>query len=421
MRASVTVNTPSWLNPFLNRPATRGLNALMALRSFAAILYGLVNGQGVAGRMTNAGGRATATVTYGTAPAYAGITVALPVNAATITLNGTALTGGQKRASCTVTFASVANADTITVNGLVLTAKTSPSGAYEFARGGTDAADALAFVTCLNALTIAGSTAVTATAVYGKIEAARPAADGVVNIYAIAEGTAGNSYTIATSNGSRLAITNDSSGSFANGAAAANNAWDRIGSNVRTGRSIVTNLALSSSALINKHISAACRSGVVTCATVIGGSYVVLDGVKLRAIKETTDSGGARVTTFPDDVWGIGASDTASGVGLVNCINAHPRLAERFLASNSAGVVTIRERPPEASTPPPLSSSDGVTLAVTSTTNGCLADSALVLFQALHPGHSGNAITIASSSGSTLAIDGSASRLANGASTTVTY
>lgn len=416
---TVTTDAPGWVNPFLDRPTQRGQNSLVALRNAAQIHQGVINGAGIAGRAKSTDGtRRSVTVEYGLAPAVAGVTVAAPANAATITLNGTAITAAQHRASCTITFASVANNDTITVNGTVFTAKTSASGNYQFTRGGTDTADAAAFVAKLNAATLNSADAVNGAGVYGKIEAKSSAA--VVTLYAIAEGTAGNAYTIVTSSGSTLAITNDNSGLFANGAAATNNEWDYIGSNARTARSIVTNLGLSSSAILNKHVTAACRSGVVTCATVISGSTVTLDGVKLRAIKETTDSGGARVTTFPDDVFGISTTDTTCAVGLVNCINNHPRLRERFYATNSSGVVTIRERPPEATNPPPLTTSDGTTLAVTSTTNGCLADSALVLVQSLRPGHGGNAVTIATSSGSTLAIDGSASRLAGGTSTTVT-
>lgn len=421
MKAAVTVTAPLYPNPLLDRPATRGLNSLTAVRLFKKVLGAIISGVG-SKRVNHANVRLTNTVEYGVKPAVALVTVAAPATSATITTNGTALTAAQHRASCTVTFASVADADTITVNGLVITAKTSPSGAYQFARGGTDAADALAFVNCLNALTTAGSTAVTAAAVYGLIEANRPAADGVVNIYAIAEGTAGNAYTIVTSNGTRLAITNDSSGSFANGAAATNNQFDHVGSNARIARSIVTNLGLSSTAILNKHVTASCRKGIVTCATVLYADTITLDSVTLRAIKESTDSGGARVTTFPDDVFGIGASDTATGDCLVNCIHSHPRLSERFHAVNAAGAVTIRERPPEATSPPPLVTSNGTRLAVTATTNGCLADSTGVLVQSLTPGHGGNGVTLATSSGVTLAITlDSSGRLAGGTSTVVTY
>jgi len=420
MRASLVVNTPSWLNPFLDRPSQRGLNSLTALRGFLKICKAIASGEGVNRRMTNAGGRETTNFTYGLAPAIAGVTVAAPANAATITLNGTALTAAQHRARATVTVASIQADDTLTVNGVVITGKSSPTGNYQFDSDGTDATVASAIVACINNLSTLSSDAVTAAGIYGKIRAVRPAADGVIQIYAITEGTAGNSYTIVTSNGTRLAITNDSSGSLAGGAAATNNQFDYFGTDADIARSIVTNCGLSSTAIINKHVTAACRKGIVTAATVLYADTITLDSVVLRAIKETTDSGGARVTTFPDDVFGIGASDTATGDCLVNCIHNHPRLRERFYAVNSAGAVTIRERPPEATNPPPLVTSNGTRLAVTATTNGCLADSALVLFQSLTPGHGGNAVTIASSSGTTLAIDGSATRLAGGTSTTIT-
>jgi hypothetical protein len=415
MKFALTVTAPSQLNPGHNRPSQR--NWLAVVRAYIAIINALTSGAGIARRAIDSG-RQVASISYSIDPAIAGITVAAPANAATVTLNGQALTGGQKRASCTVTFASVANNDTLTVNGVVFTAKTTPTvgNLYQFQRGGTDTADAAAFVVALNAATINASDSVTAAGVYGKIEASSSAA--VVTLYAITEGTV--AYTIVTSSGVTLAITNDSSGSFANGAAAANNAWDRIGNDKRTARSLVNCIAASSTALVSSHVAGACRKGIVTCATVISGSTVTLDSVKLRAIKETTDSGGARVTTFPDDVFGIGASDTATGDCLVNCINSHPKLRERFYATNSTGAVTIRERPPEATNPPPLVTSDGSTLAVTATVNGCLADSALLLVQALQPGLAGNAITIATSSAGTLLIDGSASRLAGGTRATFT-
>lgn len=417
MRATVTVNTPSYVNPFLDRPTQRYFRDV--LRKFKTIIGAVTDG-GVARRLISSGARQTTSVEYGTEPATMGVTVAAPADAATITLNGSALTGHQHRASCTVTFASVNSNDTLTVNGTVFTAKSSsPSGNYQFLSGVSDTADAAAFLVKLNAATLNSADAANGVGVYGLIEG--KASAGVVTLYAIAEGTAGNSLTIVTSNGTRLAITNDSSGSFANGTAATNNEFDRIGNDARTARSVCTNLGLSSTAILNQHITAACRKGVVTCATVLSGSTVTLDRVALRSIKDLTDSGGARITTFPDDVFSIGTTDTTCAVALVNCINNHPRLRERFKATNSSGVVTIHERPPESTNPPPLTTSDGTTLAVTATTNGCLADSALLLFQAIRPGPAGNAITIASSSGATLGIDGSASRLASGASTTVTF
>lgn len=422
MRATVTVNAPTLLkNPFLDRPATRGLNALTAIRAFKTLLTAIISGMG-SKRISSGNVRQSNTVEYGLKPAVALVTVAAPATSATVTINGTALTAAEHRANCTVTVGtSVDEDDTVTVNGVVLTAKAAPSGNYQFAITGTAATDAAALKNCINTLFLATNDAAAA-GIAGLIKADRPAADGVVNIFAVAEGTAGNSYTIVTSDAVDLAITNDSSGSFAGGAAATNNQFDHIGDNATIARAIVNSLAASSTAILNKHATASCRKGIVTCATVLYADTITLDSVTLRAIKETTDSGGARVASFPDDVFGIGASDTATGDCLVNCIHSHPRLSERFHAVNAAGAVTIRERPPEATNPPPLVTSNGSRLAVTATTNGCLADSTGVLVQSLRPGHGGNAVTLATSSGVTLAITlDSSGRLAGGTSTVVTY
>lgn len=417
MRAGLVINEPSKLNPAFNRPTQRSLFAL--LRLYINLIGDLISGAGISRRQISSG-RQSATVTYSLNPAIAGVTVAAPATSATITLNGTALTAAEHRANCTVTVGtSVDEDDTVTVNGVVLTAKAVAAGNYQFAITGVAATDAAALKNCINTLYLATNDAAAA-GIAGLIKADRPAADGVVNIFAVSPGTAGNSYTIATSDAVDLAITNDSSGSFAGGAAADNNQFDHIGDNATIARAIVTSLGASTSAILNQHLTGACRKGIVTAATVLYADTITLDSVKLRAIKETTDSGGARVATFPDDVFGIGASDTATGDCLVNCIHNHPKLRDRFYAVNAAGAVTIRERPPEATNPPPLVTSNGSRLAVTATTNGCLADSALVLFQALTPGAAGNAITIASSSGATLGIDGSASRLAGGTQASVT-
>ncbi len=412
MKAEVTVTTPSYLNPFLDRPTQKGV--IGQIRKFITILFAMISGEGISKRNDD-GGHSVVTLEYAQAPAVAGVTVAAPANAGTVTLNGTALTGGQYRASGTVTFAAAADGDTVTVNGVVLTAKTSPSGSYQFARGVSNTADAAAFVACLNALTLATNDAASA-GIQGLIEATSAAA--VATLYAITEGTAGNALTLASSSNTTLAV---SGATLANGAAAANNGFDRIGNNSRTARSIVANLALSSTAILNQQLLGACRSGIVTCLSVLSGMTVSIGDTVLRAVGELTDSGGNRITTFADNVFSIATTDTTCAVALVNCINNHPKLRERYYATNSSGVVTIRERPPEGSKPATLSTSSGTALAVTATVNGCFADSALVLFQATHPGPTGNAQTIATSSGTTLAIDGAASRLAGGTSTTQAF
>lgn len=107
-------------------------------------------------------------------------------------------------ASATATCASVSNADTITVAGTVLTAKTSPSGSAEWARGVSDTADGDALAACINA-----------NATVSQYVTASNAA-GVVTITANCKGVVGNLITLVSSNGTRLAVTG--SGKLASGA-----------------------------------------------------------------------------------------------------------------------------------------------------------------------------------------------------------
>lgn len=59
------------------------------------------------------------------------------------------------QATGTVTFATLADNDTVTVNGVVFTAKTSPSGAQQFAVGSSDEAGANNFTAKINASVLA--------------------------------------------------------------------------------------------------------------------------------------------------------------------------------------------------------------------------------------------------------------------------
>lgn len=98
-------------------------------------------------------------------------------------------------ASGTVTCASVADADTVTLGKIVLTAKTSPSGSAQWARGVSNTADAAALAACINAHTTL-STLVSATS-----------AAAVVTITANARGSVGNHIGLASSSGTTLAVT----------------------------------------------------------------------------------------------------------------------------------------------------------------------------------------------------------------------
>jgi phage tail sheath gpL-like len=111
------------------------------------------------------------------------------------------------QASGTVTCASVAAADTVTINGVVLTASSTPSGEAQFEIDGTDAQDAAALAAIINAHS---------TLQY--VVSASAAASGVVTITALQPGVIGNAITLASSNGTRAAV---SGARLANGAGSA--------------------------------------------------------------------------------------------------------------------------------------------------------------------------------------------------------
>lgn len=407
-------------NPGLDRPTQR--TAISIVRDYLALIGALIGGAGIALRQGMTGTRQTATLEYSVLSSRAIVTVAAPATSATVTINGQALTAAEHRANCTITVGtSVDENDTVTVNGVVLTAKAAPSGAYQFAITGVAATDALALTNCINALFLRTQD-VAAIGITGKIKADRPAANGVVNLYAVTEGTAGNSYTIATSDAVDLAITNNSGGNFAGGAAATNNEFDHIGDNATIARAICNAAAASSTAVVSSHVVLSCRKAIVACASVAVGDWVQIDGFKLFANATTTDSGGNRIATIADDQWCQGSTDTNDGTSLVNCIHAHPVLGERFFAVNASGTVSIYERGPESQFAPPISSSNGSRLAITVAVNGKFADGPNVLIQAIRPGVAGNINTLATSSGTTLAItQDSSGRLTGGTSTTLSF
>lgn len=98
------------------------------------------------------------------------------------------------KASGTVTLASVSAADTVTINGVVLTAVSGAPAADQFDISGTDTADAVSFCAAVAAnATLAGL--ITAANVLG-----------VVTLTAIVPGLPGNAITLASSNGTRLAV-----------------------------------------------------------------------------------------------------------------------------------------------------------------------------------------------------------------------
>lgn len=97
-------------------------------------------------------------------------------------------------ASGTCTVASIQADDTITINGTTITGKASPSGESQFDSDGSDTVVATAIAACINAhSSFAGICTATSSA-------------AVVTVQASLKGYMGNCITLASSNGSRLAV-----------------------------------------------------------------------------------------------------------------------------------------------------------------------------------------------------------------------
>ena len=410
---SLILRAPGKNNPFLDRASQRS-NAEVVNKA-VEVVGSVVSGAGIPSRQgqSGTGSREVASLEYATGTARATVTCAAVANADTVTPNGQAVTATQHRATATVTFATALDDCTITVNGVVYTGKAaSPDSAdNEFLVGVSDTDDAAAFVALLNASRPAD------VGVYGLIKAR--SALGVVTFYAVTGGTAGNAYTLASSDDAATLVI--SAATFANGAAVANNEFDYVGTNETTARALADCINNSTTAALSQHVKASTRRAIVTCASVEVGDYVDVDQTRLRAVAETTDSGGARITTFADDVWCQASTNTNDGTSLANCINNHPRLRDRFFAVNASGAVSIYERWPEATAAPSIATSNGTRLAVTGSAT-LFADSAACLIQSLQPGYAGNAKTLVTSNGTRLAVtNDSSGKLTGGASATATF
>lgn len=96
-------------------------------------------------------------------------------------------------ASGSATCASVADADTIVIGGVTLTAKTSPSGQAQWARGVDDTTDAAALKACINAHSTLSQILVATSAL------------GVVTITALERGVIGN-FVIMSQTGSHITL-----------------------------------------------------------------------------------------------------------------------------------------------------------------------------------------------------------------------
>lgn len=107
------------------------------------------------------------------------------------------------QATGTITCAGVLAADTVTVGGIVFTAITGSATAGQFDRSGSDAQTTTNLVTAINSSTL--SSILTASVSLSN--------SSLINLEIISPGSAGNSVTLTSSNGTRLAVAGFSGGS----------------------------------------------------------------------------------------------------------------------------------------------------------------------------------------------------------------
>ncbi len=205
----------------------------------------------------------------------------------TLTIAGTALTAAQKRATGTITCVTALAGQTITINGQLFTAVAGAAtlGDATFSIDTSDTATAASIVTQLNAY--GGS--LTAGIVKGR------SAAGVVTLYAVTEGTAGNSITLASSDGGTLAV---SAATLENGAALTNNTFDFAGTDITTGASLAAAILASTTAAIQRVTATSSSStGVVTLTAKVagvGGNAITTVGTAVRlAAGAATLTGGS--------------------------------------------------------------------------------------------------------------------------------
>lgn len=322
----------------------------------------------------------------------------------TVSINGTALTAKQQRATGTLTAVSSVAGDTFVLDGVTFTAAAGAVvlGAATFSIDTSDTATATSIAAQIN-----GHAAFT-----GKLTATSSA--GVVTIRAVTAGTAGNSITLL---GTAIKLA-ASAGTLANGAAVANNEFEFSPGSTATqvAADIVRCVNASSTALVSSHVTATSELGVVTLwANYPGtaGNQITIassdaDGLAVAPgarFTGGTELSGAGVQATADITFAsVANGDTITIAGVVFTAHTNTEAANQF---NIDGTDTA-----DAAVAAKVINATATALAkdVVATSSG-----AVLTITARRGGISGNAITIATSSGVTLAITGSLSRLATGA------
>lgn len=124
----------------------------------------------------------------------------------------------------------------------------------------------------------------------------------VVTLRAVTGGTAGNSLTLVSSNGSRLAVTG--SGNLAGGAAVANNQWDWGVDNTVTATALAACINASSTAILNGVVEATSSGAAVTVKAKVKGkvgnsiTIATINGSRLAITGSLSRLGGGAQTAF---------------------------------------------------------------------------------------------------------------------------
>lgn len=196
----------------------------------------------------------------------------------TVTIAGTALTATQKRATGTITCATAIAGNTITINGVLFTgaAGAVTPGAATFSIDTGDAETAASIIAQVNAYVdprLSGIVAARATV----------GNTAIVTLYAVTQGTAGNSITLASS-GATLAV---SGAVLANGAALSNNTFDWAATDALTGDALAAAINASTTAAVQQVTASSNGAGVVTVTSKMGGvagntiTFVSSNGTRL--------------------------------------------------------------------------------------------------------------------------------------------
>lgn len=217
------------------------------------VVFTAKNAEDTANRQFNISGTATqaATSLVACITAAAGLSGVVTATSSSGVVTIRAATSGT--AGNAITLAS-SDADGLAVSGATLANATAP-GTDEFDYTGTDAQCCTSLAAAINACT----------ALSGVVTAWASAT--VVTVRAVSAGTGGNSITLASSD-AQLAV---SGANLSGGAAVANNQFDFGGSDTETATALAAAINASTTAIINKHVTATSSGAVVTLTAVQPG------------------------------------------------------------------------------------------------------------------------------------------------------